>query len=295
VIHNVAPSGVLLALLVFVLADSARKSARSAFKMSASEEKKEQTAAQASPEPSQSAPEDTSTSPASTEQYFIGDKDKEQKSMLPSGAGWLLTIWGSLVIIDILKGELLSLCSPAWWSATFGAVALLGGFSLHFAQKLSERERTSAQDLDFDKLAFPLARWGFLAGILAAICGIGGGMVLGPILIEMNVHPQVSAATTATTLLVLSSSTGMVYWCRGVAPLDYSLAMSAATMCGAMTGKIVIGWWVEKTGRKSAIVWCLLLITVLSASLMGLLGLLRVIETGWNAFVFKNFCHAAKV
>merc|ERR1740139_1400596 len=40
VVHATAPPAVLLALLTFVLADSARKSLRSAFKMSAKEDKR---------------------------------------------------------------------------------------------------------------------------------------------------------------------------------------------------------------------------------------------------------------
>merc|ERR1712217_594437 len=123
-------------------------------------------------------------------------------------------------------------------------------------------------------------------------CGIGGGMVMGPILVEMKVPPQVSSATTATTLLVLSSSTGLVYWCRKFAPLDYSLYLGFACMVGAFFGKSVIGWWVNKTGRQSLIVWCLLLITVLSALLMCILGVIRVWENGAEAFRFTNFCDA---
>jgi len=280
VIHNTAPSAVLLALLVVVLTDSARKAARSALKMSASENNKTE---------KQEVAEQTAITPGDMFLNPMTDAAAARRFMgLPNGAAWLVAVWMTLIGIVLCKGLYLTICSPA-------AVVLLGSFGLRFAQHLSERPSTSAEELDYKELAFPLARWSFLAGILAAICGIGGGMVMGPILVEMNVPPKVSAATTATTLLVLSSSTGLVYWCRGVAPLDYSLALSTVTMCGAMAGKLVIGWWVERTGKQSIIVWCLLLITVLSASLMGLLGLLNVVETGWHSLHFKNFCHQAHV
>ena len=47
--------------------------------------------------------------------------------------------------------------------------------------------------------------WAFGAGAVAAVCGIGGGMVMGPKLLSMGVPPKVQSATTATTLVLLSA------------------------------------------------------------------------------------------
>merc|ERR1712050_698257 len=102
------------------------------------------------------------------------------------------------------------------------------------------------------------------AGMLAALCGIGGGVVMGPILVGINVPPPVSAATTATTLLLLSSSIDVVYLARGWAPLQYAMALCLATSTGALTGKVLIGAWVRRTGKDFIIVYCLAGITVLS-------------------------------
>lgn len=113
-------------------------------------------------------------------------------------------------------------------------------------------------------------------------------MVMGPILVQLSVPPPVSAATTATTLLILSSSTGLVYMCRRMAPVDYSAYLSFITMCGAFTGKVVVGRWVRRTGKESVIVWCLAAITVSSVVVMGCLGFFKVIDsTKWS---FRNVC-----
>lgn len=270
VLHALFPPALLLALLTGVLVDSARKSLRSARRMA---EKEGGEARQ-----------------ARREEVADLNQDEALREGLPSGALELVTLWGTLVLIVLFKGLVLEMCSPAWSLTTLGAVCLLGGFAWHFAAKLSVQTPQHKDDIDFRECAQPLARFAFLAGILAALCGIGGGMVIGPVLVERRVHPQVSSATTATTLLVLSSSTGLVYWCRGMAPMDYSLCLSLVTMSGALAGKVVIGWWVNRTGRQSLIVWCMLLITVLSALLMGVLGLLRIRSLGLKAFQFRNFC-----
>eukprot|EP00415_Alexandrium_ostenfeldii_P002561 UN2561 len=144
--------------------------------------------------------------------------------------------------------------------------------------------------LDFRELAFPIAKWSFIAGVLAAVCGIGGGMVMGPILVGLKVPPAVSSATTATTLLVLSSSMCLVYICRGVAPKDYSIYLSVITTAGALTGKVLIGRWVRRTGKDSVLVWALAGITIVSTILMGTLGIIRVYQNGLDSIKPGTLC-----
>ncbi|CAE8595127.1 unnamed protein product, partial [Polarella glacialis] len=145
--------------------------------------------------------------------------------------------------------------------------------------------------LDFSSLAFPLVHRSFMTGILAAMCGIGGGLVMGPILVELRVPPAISSATTATTLLVLSSSTCIVYLCRDVAPHDYAPYLCAVTAAGAFTGKKLVGWWVARTGQESFIVWVLVVITVLSAALTPALGIARLVEAPQRALAIGQLCH----
>merc|ERR1719356_689389 len=100
---------------------------------------------------------------------------------------------------------------------------------------------------------------------------------MGPVLVELKVLPPVCAATTATTLLVLSSSTAAIYMAIGETREDYAFFLCSFTIAGALCGKIVIGWWVNKTKRQSVIVWCLAFITIASVILMFGLGVSRAI------------------
>lgn len=122
---------------------------------------------------------------------------------------------------------------------------------------------------------------------------------MGPILVQFGVPPQVSSATTATTLVVLATSTLLVYICRGIAPVDYSICLSLCAMAGAMTGKVLIGWWVRKTGKQSFIVWALAGVTLLSTLLLGISGILEIQQSDGRDFQtklvsastsFRNFC-----
>ena len=45
--------------------------------------------------------------------------------------------------------------------------------------------------------------WAFGAGVVAGLVGIGGGMVLGPLMLQMNVLPQVNTFVVCSPAVVL--------------------------------------------------------------------------------------------
>merc|ERR1712032_1093544 len=216
--------------------------------------------------------------------------DEEVASRISDAKMKLIFVWIVVLGLNYSKGVLVDLCSPPWWGLVLGSTVLLGGFAVWYATTLSRRECADDHCLDFSELAFPLVRWSVLAGMLAAMCGIGGGMVMGPILVGLKVPPPVASATTATTLLILSSSMTLVYACRGFAPRDYSIFLPIVTCFGALAGKVSVGRFVRATGKESLIVWMLIGITVLSTIIMGALGSFRAYENGRKAFEFGNLC-----
>ena len=58
----------------------------------------------------------------------------------------------------------------------------------------------------FDK-SLKISITGLISGFIAGIIGIGGGVVLGPILLSMGIYPVVSTVTTNFLVLITSSST----------------------------------------------------------------------------------------
>lgn len=275
VVHAFAPPALILLLLCTVLVESARKGVNNGLKIHAKEAEARAPAAE-KPSGVEDAAEDENL-----DQVLSHTFEAQMRLFLT----WLLCM-----VLVVSKGLLVEICSPMWWCLTVAATLILGGCAYAFARKFSAQEPVDEDDLDFRELAFPLMRISLFAGALAALCGIGGGMVMGPILLDMKVPPPVSSATTATTLVVLSSSTALVYLCRGVAPLDYTVVLFCCTLVGAILGKIAVGWWVRKTGKQSLIVWTLVAVTVLSTCLMGYEGLSRILEMGWSTFKFTSIC-----
>jgi uncharacterized membrane protein YfcA len=286
VIHASAPPALILILLCIVLCDAARKGVKNAYKISEKEAKEAETAGAAEAEKSNAqAGGTTGGGPDEADDHagLVWERANLAKRHL-------LAFW--LLCVSLIVGKNLTcrICTTMWWSLTVAGILILGGFAYKIAHDLSTQHPVDEEDLDFTELAMPLLRYCMLAGLLAALCGIGGGMVIGPILVEMKVPPPVSAATTATTLLVLASSTCLVYACRGTAPWRYAIALSICTFFGAGTGKVLIGRWVKKTGKQSFIVWILAGITIVSTLLMASQGVATVMNDGYQAFYFRNFC-----
>lgn len=97
-------------------------------------------------------------------------------------------------------------------------------------------------------------RWTLCAGVVAGLVGVGGGMLLGPLMLQMGVLPQVSSATTSTMILLTSSSAAAVFLAAGHAPIDYALAFCAVTAVGAYTGKRFVALIVRQLRCASLIV-----------------------------------------
>lgn len=141
--------------------------------------------------------------------------------------------------------------------------------------------------------ASKIAACSICAGCVAAMCGIGGGLVMGPQLLKMGFHPQVQSATSASTLLITSSSSAL-FFClaQGAAPLDYAGYLMGATALGSVVGKSLVNQLVARYKRPSLIISLLAALVGGSAVVMFVTGLLKTladIQEGRD-MSFVNIC-----
>ena len=123
------------------------------------------------------------------------------------------------------------------------------------------------------------------------VIGIGGGMVLGPLMIFMGVHPQVSTATTATMIVLTSSCVAVVFITSGMVPLYYALAFFVTCFCGALVGKQYIDGYVKRTGKASLLIF--LLATIIALATVGcmVIVVLKLSEANWQFDGLQKFCN----
>ena len=73
----------------------------------------------------------------------------------------------------------------------------------------------------------PLSRaYGGCAGLL----GIGGGMIVSPLLLELGLHPQVAAATSSLMVLFSASSAALSFAFDHLLNIEYALIYGIGTL-----------------------------------------------------------------
>lgn len=215
-------------------------------------------------------------------------------------------LWIGLTLLTFFKGgkgveSLVGIdCTSPWYGVLIGIQFLWTfGFAAYFGMKLM-RETTvkksvgypfHSQDVlwDFQKTRF-YAFFTFVAGIVAGLIGIGGGMVLGPLMLVMGIYPRVSTATTATMIVLTSSSVAILYITSGLVPWEYALTFFCTCFTGALIGKTYIDGYVKKTGKSSVLIFLLAMIIALATLGALVIALLRLSAAEWCFAGFKNFC-----
>ena len=107
------------------------------------------------------------------------------------------------------------------------------------------------------------------AGILAGSLGVGGGMVMQPLMLELGMLPEVASATAAFMMLFTASSTTAQFTLLGLVDWETNWPLVLIGAAGAYFGQRVIGRAMKASGgRQSLIVAPVALIIGLSALLM---------------------------
>ena len=218
----------------------------------------------------------------------------------------LILLWAGLTVITFLKGGkgvdsvigvtceddgfFVLLAAQFLWTLGFGAV--FGFKNVKATQaRLAVNYPFNEEDVLWDAKKLQLYSFiTFMAGIVAGLIGIGGGMVLGPMMLVMGINPRVSTATTATMVLLTSSSVAVMFVLSGQVPWEYAAYFLSVCLVGAYIGKTKIDAYVKKTGMASILVG--ILATIIGLATVGCLIILfmNLAQVNWCLDGFKEFC-----
>ncbi|CAM9510084.1 unnamed protein product [Ectocarpus sp. 6 AP-2014] len=140
--------------------------------------------------------------------------------------------------------------SYAFWGATGFIFVWVLGVSLRVREFLVERWRLKARlnyrygegDVEWNPkntLRYPAVC--FFAGFFAGLFGVGGGIVKGPLMLEMGVHPMVASATSAVMILYTSFTATTSFMVFGL--LEASDQNHTYEQAGNPTTRSRCLWW----------------------------------------------------
>jgi uncharacterized membrane protein YfcA len=131
-----------------------------------------------------------------------------------------------------------------------------------------------------------------VAGILSSLLGIGGGMVISPLLLQFNVLPEVTAATSSFMIMFTALAAVVQYIIAGRIVLDYGVYFATVGVVSSVLGQTTLTWFIRKYKKQSLLVFITAFIISASTVLLFISGLQTII-TQFQAGVsmgFHSFC-----
>jgi len=309
-LNKICPNWLIMVLLVLLCAVTGKRTLDSAFKAWAKESSQYRSLPQG--EEDTKGAEQLQLLPSDSGDGG-GDKDladtsadlpaeETAESYFPWGTVFkLLRTWLVVMGLSLLKGghgtpSLLGVScgSPGYWGVVLLNLPVLAALTALAATTLLANHRRKLAmgynycegDVQWDSdkvIRYPcIVAFGAIA---AGMLGVGGGMVLGPIFLELGLIPEVSSATSTVMVLFMSSATVGQFIIFGMIDGQYAFFFGiVGGVLGAIVGTKGARALLKKTGRPSFIIFFLAFILFGSGLLMVGSGALALKEVGFSGF-----------
>ncbi|XP_038881081.1 sulfite exporter TauE/SafE family protein 4 [Benincasa hispida] len=214
----------------------------------------------------------------------------------------LLIVWISFLTLQVIKNDV-PVCSNWYWiifSLQFPIAIAVFGYE---ARKLYKEHKKRMETGNLEQICEASIGWtgthlafcalcGIVGGTVGGLLGSGGGFVLGPLLLEIGVVPQVASAT-ATFVMMFSSSLSVVeFYLLNRFPIPYALYLTSVSVLAGFWGQFFVRKMITILRRASLIVFILSGVIFASAITMGIVGVTKSITMIQNhEFMgFLDFC-----
>ncbi|GMI61980.1 hypothetical protein ScalyP_jg8235 [Parmales sp. scaly parma] len=220
---------------------------------------------------------------------------EEEKEVQMSKIIILVVMFSLVLIINILKGgggfasPLGIKCgSKSFWIANIIILAWIIAVSNHCRELLLKKFRNKKEcryryiegDIVWDESAtvrYPIVCC--MAGFFAGMFGVGGGIVKGPLMLAMGVHPKVASACSACMIFFTSFTATTSFVVFGLLVTDYAVICMIIGFVSTYVGQIGLNVLMKKNSRNSYIAFSIGGVVLLSAFLMGVEAVLSIAES----------------
>uniref|UniRef100_A0A7N0ULE8 Sulfite exporter TauE/SafE family protein n=1 Tax=Kalanchoe fedtschenkoi TaxID=63787 RepID=A0A7N0ULE8_KALFE len=201
--------------------------------------------------------------------------------------GVLSVIWCSFSILYLLRGNKsgqsitnFKPCGLGYWVLTSLQIPLALVFTMWILLR-RRNQNTNLEDAGgaitddpSSMIIFPLLA--LLAGYLGGVFGIGGGMLISPLLLQTGMAPEVTAATCSFMVFFSSTMSAFQYLFLGMDNVDVALIFSAVCFIASVLGLVIVQKAIQQYGRASMIVFSVSTVMALSTVLITSFGALDV-------------------
>jgi len=184
----------------------------------------------------------------------------------------IILCWLSFCVMNIWDP---SKCSGPYWLNLIGQVLIALAFTIYGSYHTTQDK---GRDLDWnDRNMWLYPFFATLSGFCGGFLGIGGGMIMGPLLLELGMAPEVNQATTATFVFLSASLASLQYFLLGQEMPQYVLWYATWVIVATLIGQIAIDYLLSKQHRPSLIIFAIAAVLGVSMVMMTVVGVLDVI------------------
>jgi uncharacterized membrane protein YfcA len=207
----------------------------------------------------------------------------------------LVVMFAVLIALNLVKGGGKAFPSPVgiecggtvYWLVTIAIFVWVFGIALYMRSELIKKWRTKKRlrykyapgDVEWNErntIIYPLLC--IFAGFCAGMFGIGGGVVKGPLMLEMGVHPMVAAATVAVMIFMTAIAATTSFIAFGTLTFDYGYYLFGFGLVATAIGQFGVAYLVKKYKRMSLISLSIGAVVAISTVLMGLQSVLSLLS-----------------
>lgn len=186
--------------------------------------------------------------------------------------GLIVGCWAIFLLANLIKAPQ---CSMMYWLQQAGMLVVCGAFTVAGAYSLpSSSSDGSAEGMlawtPQSIRLYPLLST--IAGFLGGFLGIGGGIIMGPLLLELGMLPEASQATTAAFVFLSSSLATIQFIVLGKAMPEYALWFTTWVVIFTFLGQTAVDYVLRRWQRASLIVLSIAAIIAGSLVMMTIIG-----------------------
>ncbi|KAF8414070.1 hypothetical protein HHK36_002069 [Tetracentron sinense] len=209
---------------------------------------------------------------------LLDGKMKDSSGIPWKKLGVLFMVWFSFFLVYVLRGDKdgqgvvqIEPCGFGYWIISSFKIPLAVCFTawiLH--QRESPHCQTFNQQVQYETCSDSIT-W-----VLGGVFGIGGGMLISPLLLQVGIPPEVTAATCSFMILFSSSMSAIQYLLLGMENIDDTLIFTMGCFLASLLGLMVIRRAIVIHGRASLIIFSVSTVMALSTILITGFGALDV-------------------
>jgi len=130
-------------------------------------------------------------------------------------------------------------------------------------------------------------------GIASGFLGVGGGLVAGPIMLELGILPSIAASSAAFQILFTSSSTSIQYILLKRLKWQFAVWFFCIGFIGAIIGQSIVSWALKKYKKQFIVAFLVAFVVAISAcglAATNIITLVKHSDTGGSLWDFAHLC-----